>query len=248
MGALLVLSLLPVAALTGCTRVVTGKVRPAPGLAPTPVTGTAVRQVLLDDAELTSLLHRPFLSDPNLAPRFGGVDKLPNGWASAGPKSCIGTAVGGQRVVYDGSDVQDVAHEFWNVARSDPSSMTGVAEGVMALPTAADAEALFTKFADQWSHCDGVTVIRHDGYNSDASGEITAASDDGSVLTATVQTTVDGDPGLMVTRALSVQVNCVVDVDVYWLTGVFEPGAPAGDTTAVDIARAMNEKVRGITG
>lgn len=251
-GAARLLAVLAVAVLaSGCTRVVTGTVRPAPGLAPTPATGAAVRQVLLDDVELSKLADQPFRSDPNLPPRFGGVDQLPDGWASGVPEECVTSAVGAQRSVYAGSGAQDIAHEFWNVARAGASPVTGVAEGVVALPNAADAEALFQKLAEQWSHCDGITVIRHDGRHSDASGEITDVSTAGSVLTATVQTTVSGTPGLKVSRALSVQVNCVIDVDVFWFSddrADDRADASAGDTLATEMARAMTEKVRGLTG
>ena len=36
---------------------------------------------LLDDAELSKLVGRPFHSNPGLPPRFGGVDELPDGQA-----------------------------------------------------------------------------------------------------------------------------------------------------------------------
>lgn len=235
---------------TGCTTVIAGTVRPAPGLAPTPVTGIAVRQVLLDDAELSKLIGRPFHSDSNLPPRFGGVDELPDAWDSAAPADCVGTAVGGQRVVYESAGVRDVAHEFWDSSAADDSALTGVGEAVIALATAADADALFEKFSQQWGHCDGVTVVRNDERSSDASGEVTEVSAGDVVLTATVRTTVDGAEGLRVTRAVGVRVNCVVDVDVFWFAA--EEGdadaPPAGDTTAADLARAMLDKVRGLSG
>ncbi|WP_234787413.1 sensor domain-containing protein, partial [Mycolicibacter sinensis] len=58
--------------------------------------------------------------------------------------------------------VQDVAHEFWDsTSAAGDSSLTGVGEAVIALASAADADALFEKFSQQWGQCDGVTVIRH---------------------------------------------------------------------------------------
>ena len=132
--------------------------------------------------------------------------------------------------------------------------MTGVAEGVVALPSAAAADALFAKLAEQWRHCNGITVIRHDGLHSDASGEITDVVADGPMLTATVQTTVGATRGLRVSRALSVQVNCLIDVDVFWLVDgpqderADRADASASGTLATDMAGAMAEKVRGLTG
>lgn len=211
----------------------------------------AVRQVLLDDAELSKLVGQPFHSDPSLPPRFGGVDDLPDAWDSATPEDCVGAAVGGQKAVYGSVGVQDVAHEFWDSSSaSDDSPLTGVGEAVLALATAADADALFEKFSQQWGHCDGVTVTRHGEGNGDASGEITDVSNADAVLTATVRTTVDGEVGLRVSRAVAARVNCIVDVDVFWFVGEDDPAdaPPAGDTTAADLARAMLEKIRGLSG
>lgn len=234
----------------GCTTVVSGTVRPAPGLAPTPVTGMAVRQVLLDDAELLKLVGQPFRSDPSLPPRFGGVDELPDAWDEAEPEDCVGAAVGGQKSVYGAAGVQDVAHEFWDsTSAAGDSSLTGVGEAVIALASAADADALFEKFSQQWGQCDGVTVIRH-GEGSDASGEITDVSTGDPVLTATVRTTVDDEVGLRVTRAVAARVNCIVDVDVFWFVGEDDhaDAPPPGDTTAADMARAMLDKIRNLSG
>ncbi|MDD7814845.1 sensor domain-containing protein [Mycobacterium sp. CSUR Q5927] len=234
----------------GCTTVVSGTVRPAPGLAPTPVTGMAVRQVLLDDAELLKLVGQPFRSDPSLPPRFGGVDELPDAWDEAEPEDCVGAAVGGQKSVYGAAGVQDVAHEFWDsTSAAGDSSLTGVGEAVIALASAADADALFEKFSQQWGQCDGVTVIRH-GEGSDASGEITDVSTGDTVLTATVRTTVDDEVGLRVTRAVAARVNCIVDVDVFWFVDEDDhaDAPPPGDTTAADMARAMLDKIRNLSG
>lgn len=234
----------------GCTTVVSGTVRPAPGLAPTPVTGMAVRQVLLDDSELSKIVGQPFHSDPSLPPRFGGLDELPDAWESAAPQDCVGAAVGGQRSVYGSVEVRDVAHEFWDSSSAADSPLTGVGEAVIALDSAADADALFEKFAQQWGSCDGVVVTRDSGGDSEASGEITEVATEDAVLIATVRTNVDGEAGLRVSRALAARVNCIVDVDVFWFVDEDDhAGAPpAGDSTAADLARAMLDKVRGLSG
>ncbi|MEO6793071.1 MAG: sensor domain-containing protein [Mycobacterium sp.] len=235
---------------SGCTTVVSGTVRPAPGLAPTPVTGMAVRQVLLDDAELSKLVGKSFHSDPALPPRFGGVDELPDAWDSAAPGECVGAAVGGQKSVYEAAGVQDVAHEFWDSSAAGDSPLTGVSEAVIALGSAADADALLAKFSEQWGHCDGVTVVREGEDGSEASGEIAEVSSADAVLTATVRTIVNGAVGLRVSRAVATRVNCVVDVDVFWFAGEEDhaDAPPPGDTTAADLARAMLDKIRGLSG
>ncbi|WP_409428944.1 sensor domain-containing protein [Mycobacterium sp. SMC-11] len=234
---------------SGCTTVVSGTVRPAPGLAPTPVTGMAVRQVLLDDSELSKLTGQPFRSDPSIPPRFGGLDELPDAWESADPQDCVGAAVGGQRSVYSAARVRDAAHEFWD-SSSDDSPLTGVGEAVIALDSAADADALFEKFAQQWGSCDGVVVTRDSGTDTEASGEITDVANQDAVLVATVRTSVDGEAGLRVSRALAARVNCVVDIDVFWFVEDDDhSGAPpAGDSTAADLARAMLDKIRNLSG
>lgn len=234
---------------SGCSTVVSGTARPGLGLAPNPVTGIAVRQVLLDDSDLSKLLGRPFRSDPSLPPRFGGVDQLPDGWEGATPAECVGAAVGGQRGVYESAGVRDIAHEFWD-SSTDDSPMTGLGEAVIAMEDAAAANALFEKFAEQWGHCDGVTVFRGEEDSGGTSGEVSGVSQGDAVLTATVRTIVDGEEGLLVTRAVAVRVNCVVDVDVFWFVGEDDDGntPQAGDPTAADLARAMLDKVRGLTG
>lgn len=234
----------------GCTAVVPGTVRPAPGLTPQPVTGAAVRQALLDDAEVSTLLGQDFRSDPNLPPRFGGGDDLPDGWTSAAPSYCIGTVVGAQKTVYRSAGVRDVAQEFWGSpksARSARSALTGVAEGVIALPTAADAQVAFEKFAAQWNRCDGITVTRDQNEStgsSAATAEITDVQTGDSLITATVRTVVAGAVRLSVTRALGIRVNCLVDVDVF--------AGPAGEGSdnpaAADVARAMMDKVSALAG
>lgn len=210
----------------------------------------AVRQVLLDDAELSKLVGQPFHSDPDLPPRFGGLNELPDAWDDAAPEDCVGAAVGGQKSVYDNAGVQDVAHEFWDSSSLDDSPLTGVGEAVIALGSAADANALFEKFSQQWGSCEGVIVTREEGRASEATGEVTDVSTEDEVLTATVHTTLDGEVGLRVTRAVAARVNCVVDVDVFWFVDEDDESdvPPAGDTTAADLARAMLDKVRVLTG
>ncbi|WP_207568066.1 sensor domain-containing protein [Mycolicibacter engbaekii] len=235
---------------SGCTTVVSGTVRPAADLAPTPVTGIAVREVLLDDSELTKLTGQPFRSDPSLPPRYGGLDELPDAWESAAPQDCVGAAVGGQRSVYSSANVRDAAHEFWDSSAAEDSPLTGVGEAVIALDSATEADALVEKFAQQWRSCDGVVVTRDSGTDSEASGEITDVSDEDAVLVAVVRTSVDGEAGLRVSRALGSRVNCIVDVDVFWFAGEDDDSdvPPAGDTTAADMVRAMLDKVRNLSG
>lgn len=217
---------------SGCTSVVGGTVRPAPGLTPQPVTGVLLKQVLLDDAELSGLLGQRFRSDPTIAPRFGGSEQLPDGWDGATPADCVGTAVGTQKSVYETLGVRDVAHEYW----VGPGPVTGAAEGVVALAGAADADAAFEKFAEQWRRCADSTVTRYRGGKPNAAAKIIEVDTDGSVLTATVRTGLAEAPGSVLVRALGVRLNCLVDVDVF-----ISADRAAG--AATDIARAMMDRV-----
>ncbi|MGV0626664.1 sensor domain-containing protein [Mycolicibacter minnesotensis] len=231
----------------GCTTVVPGTVRPAPGLAPTPVTGMAVRQVLLDDNDVSKIVGQPFRGDPNLPPRFGGRDELPDAWATAEPQDCVGVAVGGQRSVYGSADVRDIAHELWD-SDAAGAPLTGVAEAVIALDSTASANALVERFSEQWNNCQGIVVTRFTGGGA-VTGEVTAVATEGTVLTATVVSTMNGISGLRVSRALAAWANCVVDVDVFWSANRAGPDLPpAGDTTAVELVRAMLDRVRGLSG
>lgn len=225
---------LAVAALAAaCTAVVTGRVRPAPGLTPGPLTGTSVKQALLDDAELAGMFGQSFGSDPTIAPRFGGPEALPDGWSSAVPADCVGAAVGSQQIAYQSLNVHDIAQEFW----VGTGAVTAVAEGVVALPTAADAETAFGAFAAQWTRCEGITVRRYQDDADTDTGEVTAVRTGDAVLTATVHTNL-GDAGIRVERALGVRLNCLVDVDVF-----VAADAAAADTGAADVARAIMTKV-----
>ena len=75
---------------------------------------------------------------------------------SALPDDCLGVAAMLQQNVYQSSDVEEVAVETWRHATL-PADVTSVQEGVVSLPTAADADALFATFSHQWQKCDGTT-------------------------------------------------------------------------------------------
>jgi hypothetical protein len=66
------LAALPLAA--GCTAVVGGAARPAPGLTPRPLIGQAVSRALLDDGELAKLLGQYFKSAPDSRPAGTAVN------------------------------------------------------------------------------------------------------------------------------------------------------------------------------
>ena len=141
---------------TACTVVTGGKAQAPPSVEPRPLTGEAITQVLVDDTTLSRILNQPFVIDSRLPPRFGGPEAL-QGVRSSSPADCLGVAEMLHQSVYGASKVNDVAVEAWRHA-ARPAQLTSIKEGVVSLATAADAHALFSRFAQQWQSCDGHTV------------------------------------------------------------------------------------------
>lgn len=234
--------LLPVMLCVGCTHIVAGTVHPAPGLTPRPLTGQTVNRVLLSDAELSKMFRQAFEANPRLPARFGGPEQL-YGSRSFSASECIGVIRGLQKNAYESRDVRNVAQQHWRISGGPEHKIIEVEEGVVAVATPADADALFAQFSSQWKNCDGTTVTSHlaaGKLDLDFSYKISDVRTTGAVLLATV--TSGGNAfGVELTdvRAVGVRVNCLVDVD----NTVFSdyPGDP--QTSALDVARAMMQKV-----
>src|ERR1700744_1797223 len=245
------LALAMVAALAvGCGGVVDGTAKPAPNLKPRPLTGQTVSQVPLGDAALSRMLGQPFVA--RQPPEFGGPDKLFQPDNQSSPADCRGVTVMLQKSVYESAGVKVVAYEsWWN--NGDPAQVISVMEGVVALPTAAQADGLFAKFSKQWQHCDGTT-------NTDQTGPISTTNaisdirltDNVVAATNTATAVLPNMPPLLPTpqaRALGVRPNCLVEVE-----GVFfgdrrpsDPGSANLDTSGTDIAHAMMDRVSALS-
>lgn len=216
---------------TGCAASVSGTPRPAVGITPRPVVGSTVEQALLDRKELTKVLD---LSVQALQPpRLGGSQKLFN--VVAGANECLGVLAELQSSTYRSADVLDIAWESWLDAQTNPAVVIAVDEGVVALPSAVEADTLFSEFAQQWNRCNGKTA----DYRSQ-SFKITDVRVSDSVLAATVQTS-----STPIARAIGVRVNCVVEVKVPVTSEEVAqgPGSADPETRAIDIARLMMDKV-----
>lgn len=234
----------------GCGGVVTGTAKPAPNLKPRPLAGQTITQVPLGDVALSRMLGQPFVS--RQPPEFGGPDKLFQPDSQASPEDCRGVTMMLQKSVYESAAVKDVAYEsWWN--NGDPAQVISVMEGVVALPTAAQADALFTKFSKQWQQCDGTT-------NTDQTGPISttnAISDirvTNTVVAATNTATavLPNMPPLLPTpqaRALGVRLNCLVEVEVVFFGDrrASDPGSANLDTSGTDIAHAMMDRVSSLS-
>lgn len=222
------------------------------GPATSTVTGAAVKQVLLDGTELTKLLDEPFEEAPG-SPVYGGFDEMDG---SSPPGDCIGVVDVAPQSVYRSVGVQSYARETWAVAEpghSDSKPLTSkvmfVKEAVVALPSAADAQALFTKFSEQWKRCDGQAV--NQGLPTrDADSpphlpgtemHITDVRATDTVLAASVA--LDKNQKAPDTRAVGVRGNCLVGVLIAF-TGI-ENASGSGDpaSSSIDVVQAMMDKV-----
>jgi hypothetical protein len=242
--------LLAVAALAaGCGSVVVGTATPAPNLKPRPLTGATVSQVPLDDVTLSRMLSQPFVA--RQPPVAGGPDKLLQQQDSAGSNACLGVTAMLQKSVYAHADVKRVAYEsWWN--NGDPAQVISVMEGVVTLPAAAQAEQLFGQFVKQWQQCNGTTTTDQTGPISTTNtiSDIRVADASKSIVAATNTATavLPNMPPLLPTpqaRAIGVRLNCVVEVEVVFFGDrrPSDPGSATPDTSAVDVAHAMMDKV-----
>jgi hypothetical protein len=234
------------ASVVGCGPVVAGTAKPAPNLKPKPLSGRMVQQVLLDGKALSRMLGQPFIS--RAPAKFGGPDKLDQHEAPPESADCLSVTGILQKSAYDSADVKNVASvAWWN--DGDPAQVISVMEGVVALPSAAAAQALFAKFPDQWQHCKGQTTTEKTGPIS-----TTTVINDVRVLdsvvaaTNTATATLPNMPSLTPTpqaRAIGVRMNCIVEVEMVFFGDrrASDPGSANPDTSAVDVAQAMMEKV-----
>ena len=239
--------LVVVALAVGCGPVIDGTAKPAPNLKPRPLTGNTVRQVALDDVALSRMLGQPFVG--RVPPEFGGPDKLSS---QIPPARCLGVTAMLQKSVYESAEVEDVALEsWWN--NGDPAQVISVMEGVVTLPTAAQAEALFAKFSEQWQQCNGATSTEQNGpiSTTNAISDIRIAN---TVVAATNTATsvLPNMPALQPTpqaRAIGVRLNCLVEVEVVFFGDrrPSDPGSANPDTSGVDIAHAMMDRVSALS-
>jgi PknH-like extracellular domain len=248
---------LAIALATGCT--VAGTARPAPGLKPHPVTGQPVKKVLLDGGELSKLLGQSFQTKTELPARFGGPEVLWPAFGAVSPVNCISVTSMMVKNAYQSGDVKNAARETWWNMRG-PAKVISVAEGVVALSSTAGATALFQEFSRQWRDCDGTTVII--GRPSiitdspaivflDTVSDVRVAE---SVLAATlsIDTPLPGIPSSgprPEARAIGVRGNCLVEVEVAFFGSTSPAAEGSGDVhrSAIDIARAMMDKVSGLS-
>jgi hypothetical protein len=235
---------------TACTVVTGGKAQAPPSLESRSLTGQAIRQVLLGDEALSRMLQQPFIIDHRVPPRYGGPEALQD-LGSSLPVDCLGVAEMLHQSVYGASKVNDVAVETWRHA-ARPAQLTGIKEGVVSLATAADANALFSRFAQQWQRCDGHTVLLPDEVFR-LRAEITNVQVAPSVLAGTVSIAFDS-PGqdsasIPAGRAIGVRGNCLVEVEVDYFNASNRSlqGSSITNATAFDIVHVMMDRVSALS-
>ncbi|GBG39914.1 sensor domain-containing protein [Mycobacterium montefiorense] len=241
------MSLLGVLLATGCATAIGGKAVPAPNQLPHPVIGEKVKQVLPDSAALSKLLDRPFQAISQFPPVFGGGEILEDDYPSTSPAECMGVVYMAQKSPYQSADVKNVARELWQQEGS-PERAIDIAEGVVALPTMADAIALFAKFSAQWQQCDAKTLT------VPASSFVQNVISDVRVKDSVVAAGVSREPGdqsILVAvpevRALGVRGNCLVEVEAAFVGSTDLTDQPSAKTDAVAIAHAMMDKVSALS-
>jgi hypothetical protein len=230
----------------GCGSVVAGTAKPAPNLKPRPLAGRTVEHVLLDGKVVSRMLGQPFVA--RQPAKFGGAERLDEREVPPESADCLGVSAMLQQSVYASADVQNVASvSWWN--DGDPAQVISVMEGVVALPSAEQAQALFAKFPEQWQRCKGQTITEETGPISTTTeiGEV-KASDSLVAVTNTATATLPNMPALQPTpqaRAIGVRLNCIVEVEIVFFGDrqPTDPGSADPDSSAVDVARAMMEKV-----
>ncbi|MCV7091350.1 sensor domain-containing protein [Mycobacterium interjectum] len=254
---LLVVPLTVMLFVAGCAVTVGGTAQSAPSRPPRPLSGETVDHVLLSDRTLSRIVKQALKIDPRFPPRFGGAEELADD-ATALPDDCVGVAAMLQQSVYGSGSVKDVAVETWRHAAAS-ADVTSVQEGVVGLPTAEDAEAMFVAFSRQWHSCDGRTTSLP-GSMFRLKGKISNVESSASVVAATVSVGwTSGGPehksephsdweSIPAGRAIGVRGNCLIEVEVDVFHSSTALGRGSGDTanfdgTAVDVARAMMDKI-----
>lgn len=234
-------ALIAVLLASGCTETTAGTA----GLAQNAGRVPAIKRALFDGTALARLLNQPFQPYPHYS-QFGGTDKLGTNWDNGQPADCIGVVHLMQRVTYASAPIQQTAAEMW-VHKGDSVKVDSVQQGIVALRTDADANALFAKFAAQWQKCDGTTLTVEpiDVWGSDAISGVRVLD---SVVAATVSMGSGPHGGLNAiptARALGVKGPYLVEVTVAFIP-IYTPadvGNADINTTAIDLTHALMDKL-----
>ncbi|MDM4142907.1 sensor domain-containing protein [Mycobacterium sp. FLAC0960] len=162
----------------------------------------------------------------------------------------MGVAVALQHSVYQDHNVNGVAFETWRPDSAAASVVTGVKKGVISFSTAGDADALFVKFSREWQRCEGKTVLLSGGPFR-LQVKVDNVQPAASVLAATMSIELDSPNPLLelaipAARALGVRDNCLIEAEVDFGNNA-NPPTHRIDTSAIDIAQVMRDKVSALS-
>lgn len=249
-GGFVVAALAVVVLASGCTVAVGGTAQPAPVPARQSLAGPTIARVLVGHTTLSQILKQPLITDGRFPRRFGGPEVL-QADGSASSLDCLGVAGMLEQAVYHSGQVKDVAIGAWRHLRR-PAVLTEVKEGVVSLPSAADAGALFAAFTQQWQHCDGRTQPFSGGLFR-LKAMISQVHVAGPVMGATVRVAFassrEDGASVPAARAIGVRGNCLVEVEVdYFNAPDRSPQGPDGiDSSAQDIAQTMMSRISALS-
>lgn len=226
---------------TGCTAIVGGAARPAPGLVPRPLTGREVERALLDNAELNRAFGQSFKTDPDQPGGFGGSELLQENAQT--PPDCGGVVDPLLKDSYAGSEVRAVATSDWMYSSPNPAAIA-VQEAVVALPDARAADAAFSALARRWRSCGGATMTI--GGDPNFTSRVGSIAEKNSVLSAPIDD-ISSYMTMPEARAVGVRVNCLLEVKVVYYASADRDGSSAHTATAVDVAQLLMQKVISLT-
>lgn len=234
----------------GCSATVGGRARPDPSQTPRSLNGETLKRVLVGKSALSRIVNEPLELDPLFPPVFGGPEAL-QGDKSAAPIDCLGVAVMMQPAVYQSGKVRDVALKTWR-PDSEAATVTRVKEGVVSLPSAADANALFATFAKQWETCED-KALPIPGKIFRLKVKVSNVQVANSVVAATISMDfnlpISSGPDIPAARAIGVRGNCLLEVEVDYFNspGPTVPGSRDITGSALEIAQVMRDKVSALS-
>lgn len=229
--------------LQSCTVMADGVARPATGLKPQPISGNTLKEVLPNAGRLQTILHQPVAPEAQFPRRSGDLESMPNGAyinPKSSPRDCLGM-VDLQQNDFRGAPVQNFVEDYWLVSMN-PNEVPKAFEadtGVVALTTAADAEAVFTSIKQKWTRCVGAKITIFKPNQDDDLAETLLVSDvraADSTVSINYQANDSDFPPYIQMRTLGVRANCIVQAGV-------EYGREPDNSSSDAIAHAMMDEV-----
>lgn len=231
-----------VAALSGCSVLITGQALQAAPL-PDPPQRPIVR-VMPDELELSRTLGSPMQA--RYGGRPGGVQVLPNGLAGASPMECIKVYAPAMRHTYQQAPVRAAIWITWKTDTGhirSPTPHLKTTFGVIELDTPDSARSWYRRFAADWRQCQGKTAVI-DRVNYRLRYDIGRTSDAGDLLTTVLMFSGTGSSrAIPVQRALVQVSRYLIDVEIMDFADLGHPAEPGITDKAETIAQLITGKI-----